>query len=265
MARRHALVLFLLASEAFAKGKPPKPQPKPAPTAETPAAAAPTPAAAEPTAVSVLTQVDSILSPPEFEAKITFVSHKSQGEVHTYSMRLLKKDSDKFRIWFLSPPDDVGQEVLRVSNDMWSYLPNLKRALKVSTKQDFQGGDFANSDVLRVALMRDYTPVIKESTDGKWLLELTAKNDEVTYARVLLTVRKKDGQPTQFEYFTNAGKLVRKMELEDLKTYGKLTRPTKWVMHNMLEPKRMSEMIYDTFNLRKDLDAAVFEQSALGR
>lgn len=267
MNRKLALVVVvLLAGIAAAKTKPAKPKtppPAPAPT-EAPAAAPAAPAAAENPA-DILTKVDAILSPPEFEAKLTFVSHKSAGEVHTYSLRLLKKDSDKFRIWFLSPPDDVGQEVLRISNDMWSYMPNLKRALKVSTKQDFQGGDFANSDVLRVELMRDYTPVIKESTAEQWVLELTAKNDEVTYARVLLTVRKKDNQPTQFEYFTGSGKLVRKMELADLKTYGKLVRPTKWVMHNMLEPKRRSEMTYDTFNLRKDIDGAVFEQSALGR
>jgi len=265
MARRLAIVVLLLAgSAALAKNKTPKAK-APAAAAPAPAPAAAAPAAAEPSAADLLTKVDSILSPPEFEGKLTFVSHKSQGDVHSYSLRLLKKDSDKFRIWFLSPPDDVGQEVLRIGNDMWSYMPNLKRALKVSTKQDFQGGDFANSDVLRVELMKDYTPVIKESTADNWVLELTAKNDEVTYARVLLTIRKKDGQPTQFEYFTGSGKLVRKMDLLDLKTYGKLVRPTKWVMHNMLEPKRKSEMTYDTFNMRKDLDGAVFEQSALGR
>ena len=268
MARKLAFVLMLLAgAAALAKTKTPKAKapPPPEPAAAAPAPAAAAPATADPSPAELLTKVDAVLSPPEFEAKLTFVSHKSQGEVHTYSLRLLKKDSDKFRIWFLSPPDDVGQEVLRISNDMWSYMPNLKRALKVSTKQDFQGGDFANSDVLRVELMRDYTPVIKESNAEAWVLELTAKNDEVTYARVLLTLRKKDSQPTEFQYFTGSGKLVRKMELMDLKTYGKLIRPTKWVMHNMLEPKRKSEMTYDTFNLRKDIDGAVFEQSALGR
>lgn len=221
--------------------------------------------AAEPTAGEILTQVDAILSPPEFEAKLTFVSHKAKGEAHTYSMRLIKKDSDKFRAYFLSPPDDVGQEVLRLGDDMWAYMPNVKRALKISTKQDFQGGDFANSDVLRVQLMQDYTPVVKETKADVWVLELTAKSDKVTYARIVMSVRKKDYQPQQFEYFTGSGKLVRKMELSELKSFGKTIRPTKWVMHNMLEPKRMSEMTYDTFALRKDLDAALFEQSALGR
>ncbi len=227
-------------------------------------ASPPPAAAAEPTAVELLTQVDATISPHEFEAKITFVSHKAKGEVHTYSMRLIKQDCN-FRLWFLSPPDDVGQEVLRRGDDMWAYMPNLKRALKVSTKQDFQGGDFANSDVLRVELTRDYTPSIKDSTADAWRLELIAKNDEVTYARVLLTVRKKDRQATMFEYFTGSGKLVRKMELTDLKRYDKLTRPSKWVMHNMLEPKRMSEMIYDSFAVRKGIDTAQLEQSALGR
>ena len=220
---------------------------------------------AEPTAAELLTRVDEILSPPEFEAKLTFVSHKARGETHTYSMRLLKKGNDMFRVWFLSPPDDVGQEVLRIGEDMWSYMPNLKRALKVSTKQDFQGGDFANSDVLRVALTRDYTPTIAEQTPEQWVLDLAARNDTVTYARVKIWVRKKDNQPEKLEYYTASGKAIRAMDLQDLKTYGKLVRPTKWVMHNLLEPKRQSEMTYESFAFRKDIDGALFEQAALGR
>ena len=260
-----AVVATLAAVTAWGAKPAKKKVPAAAPAAEAaPApAAAPTPAA-EPSPAVVLTQVDAILAPPEFEAKISFVSQKAQGDVHSYTLRLTKKDSDKFRVWFLAPPDDVGQEVLRLGNDMWSYMPNLKRALKVSTKQDFQGGDFANSDVLRDDLTRDYVPALAENLPDQWVLDLTAKNDEVTYAKVKLWVRKKDSQPQVFEFYTGSGKLVRKMELSELKSYGKLVRPTKWLMRNMLEPKRQSVMTYESFTV-KGVDAALFEQAALGR
>ncbi len=268
MIRAAAVFVMVIALGAMA-GKPAAKVKAPAtkaPAAEAKAPAAEAPAAAPSMkAEEVIAKVDQIMSPAEFEAKLTFVSHKAQGDTHTYSMRMLKKDGDKFRIWFLSPPDDVGQEVLRIGNDMWAYMPNLKRSLKVSTKQDFQGGDFANSDVLRVDLMRDYTPVFKEGTAADYLFELTAKNDEVTYAKILAVVRKADNQPLKFDYYTGSGKLVRSLEFTEIKTFGKTARPSKLVMHNMLEPKRMSEMIYDTYSVKKDLDGALFEQAALGR
>ncbi len=221
--------------------------------------------AAEPTADEVLAKVDAILGPPEFEAKLTFVTRKPKGE-STFSMSYLAKGSNKFRLRFLSPPDDSGAEVLRVGDDFWHYLPNLKRALKISAKQEFHGGDFANSDVLRVDLRREYTAKFGEGAPAdQWLLDLSARSDSVTYASVKVWVRRKDFQPLVFEYSSAAGKKVRRMELSDVKAFGPLVRPARMVMRNLLEPKRTSELVWESLSLRKDLDDALFESTALGR
>ncbi|MBI5545778.1 MAG: outer membrane lipoprotein-sorting protein [Deltaproteobacteria bacterium] len=238
--------------------------PEPAP-AVAPAPAEPKPVAApEPSAAEVLQKVDAILSPAEFEARLAFVTHKPKGDTR-FSMSFLKKGS-RFRSKFLSPPDDAGAEVLRIGDDFWNYLPNLKRALKISAKQEFHGGDFANSDVLQLELTRDYLPALAaEAPQDHWLLDLKAKNDEVTYARIKVAVRKKDSQPVWMEYFSGSGKLVRRMELSELRTYGTLVRPTRYVMRNMLETKRYSELVYEAFSLKANLDEALFDQAALGR
>ncbi|MGC4116426.1 MAG: outer membrane lipoprotein-sorting protein [Myxococcales bacterium] len=244
------------AKVAPARSPPAAPEPAPAPVAP--------PAPVEPSAAEILLKVDQVLAPAEFEAKLTFVTHKPKGD-STFAMSYLKK-GDKFRTRFLAPPDDAGSEVLRIVDDFWNYLPNLKRALKISSKQEFHGGDFANSDVLGVEMARDYDPSFGEGAPAdQWVLELKAKNDTVTYARIRVFVRKQDAQPVLMEYFSGSGKQVRRMELAELKTYGTFVRPSRYVMRNLLEPKRYSELVFDSFSLKSGLDDALFDQTTLGR
>ena len=47
--------------------------------------------------------------------------------------------------------------MLRNGDNLWVYIPNLKRATRVALRDSFQGGDFNNADVLRVNYEADYT------------------------------------------------------------------------------------------------------------
>jgi outer membrane lipoprotein-sorting protein len=226
------------------------------------------PASAEPSpsAVDILRRADAILAPRSFEGECTYVAHRSKGSPRSFSMKLWKKDADKLRVRFLAPADDRDAEVLRLDDDMWNYLPNLKRAIRISPKQEFHGGDFSNSDILRVNLAEDYVPVLLASkAPDEWLLELTAKNDEVAYHRIRYAIRKKDFMPLRQEFFTASGKLVRKLELSAPKAFGKHIRPSFYVMKNMLVPARRTEMEWTRFTVKDFDDDSLFQQSSLGR
>jgi outer membrane lipoprotein-sorting protein len=190
---------------------------------------------------------------------------RANGDLRTFSMHILKSGEDLHRIRFLAPADDKGTEVLRIGDEMWNYLPNLKRSLKISAKQEFHGGDFSNADVLRVNLAKDYTPTLVGTTADEYQLELKAKNDEVAYDTIKYWLRKKDGMPLRQEFYTSSGKLVRKCDFLDPKPFGKLTRPSKLVMWNMLNKSRHSEMVINDFTLRPQLPDGAFKLAALGR
>jgi outer membrane lipoprotein-sorting protein len=220
--------------------------------------------AAGPSADEILSHADAILAPDEYEAKVRFVSHRSDA-TKTFEMHLVKKGTERLRVKFLAPAEDRDTEVLRVGENMWNYLPNLKRALRISPKQEFHGGDFSNSDVLRVNLAADYAPkLLPESTATEWVLELVAKNDHVAYAKIKYWISKKGFMPLRQEFFTDSGKLVRKLEMSQPKAFGKLVRPTVFVMKNLLVPTRYSEMIWDSF-AQKRSDDSQFLQASLGR
>ena len=69
-------------------------------------------------------------------------AYREDGSSRTYEMRIMKRDTDKFRLWFDAPSSVKGQEMLRTGENMWVYIPNLKRATRIANRESFQGGDF---------------------------------------------------------------------------------------------------------------------------
>ncbi len=227
----------------------------------------PSPAVAQATAESLLRQYDGAMGPVNFEAKTRMIAHRDDGTTRDYTMKVTKKGDDKFRVQFQAPSAVAGQEMLRVGDNLWVYMPNLKRAVRLANRDSFQGGDFNNADVLRVNYQRDYDGKLEPSctTAEAHCLDLTAKTKSASYDRVRLWLRKSDGQPIKGEYFGASGKLMRAAEFKDHKAFGGLTRPGKIVMRNMLNLKRFSEMEWQALRTDVDPPAARFVLDDLGK
>src|SRR2546428_6319172 len=120
--------------------------------------------------------------------------------------------------------------MLRVGESMWVYMPNLKRALRIASRDSFQGGDFNNADALRVNYVADYEPVLTGADDPSlWLLELTAKTKDAAYDKIKLWVRREDRLPAKAEYYAASGKMLRSMTFADPKDFHGLKRPSHLV------------------------------------
>ncbi|MFT3840647.1 MAG: outer membrane lipoprotein-sorting protein [Myxococcaceae bacterium] len=223
--------------------------------------------AADPTADDILKHYDEIMGPSVFEASMTMTAVREDGSSRTYEMRMIKRDTDKFRLWFDAPSAVKGQEMLRTGENMWVYIPNLKRATRIANRESFQGGDFNNADVLRVNYQADYTgKVIPTDVADSWCLELKAKSADTAYDSIKLWVRKKDFQPVKGEYYGTSGQMIRSAEFSDYKELDKgYVRPGKVVMHNELVKARRSEMTTKSLKLNVDAPPQRFTQSDLGK
>ena len=180
---------------------------------------------------------------------------------------ILKRDDDKFRVFFKEPASVKGQEILRLGDNMWVYLPNLKRATRIANRESFQGGDFNNADVLRVNYSKDYSgELLKPEAPDTYLVKLKAKSPETAYDVIQLTVRKADLMPVKGQYFGTSGKMIRSAEFSDYKEFSKgFTRPAKVVMHNELVPARSSSMVLRMMNFDVDAPPQRFTQTDLGK
>lgn len=221
----------------------------------------------EPTPEALLKRYDEVMGPPTFDMQTEMTAWREDGSSRTYSMRMLKGEGDKFRIWFLQPASVKGQEMLRMGDNLWLYLPNLKRATRVANRDNFQGGDFNNADVLRVNYTQDYTAKLAPSDDAEtWKLQLKAKHGDTAYDAIYLWLRKKDGMPLRGEYFGTSGQMLRSATFKDFVEFEKgYSRPSTVVMQNELVKARKSQLVIKALKLNVDAPAQRFTQSDLGR
>lgn len=236
--------------------------------ASVPSHATPPPA---PDARELLKRYDEVMSPAVYEADARMTAHREDGTTRSYTMRIMKSGTEKMRSLFLEPASAKGQEMLRNGDNLWLYMPNLKRAVRVASRDQFMGGDFNNADVLRVHYDADYTATLgKSDKPGEVLLELKAKGQQVAYDAIKLwmNVEKgaKEAQPVRGEFYAASGKLLRSAKFEEVKPLGEgWVRPTKIVMKNELQPARWSEMVWDSGKVKQEISSQRFVVDDLGR
>ncbi len=222
--------------------------------------------AGEPTAVELVKHYDEVMSPSTFDSLMTMVAHRQDGTTRSYKFRGLKSGLDKTRVWFFEPAAAKGQEMLRVGDNMWVYMPNLKRSIRIAARESFQGGDFNNGDIMRVNYVADYTPKLVASEDtSAWLLDLTAKTKEATYDRIKLWMSKSKRLPVRAEYYAASGKLLRSAKFDDIKTFRGLERPAHITMRNELATQRYSEITLLDVKTNVEVPPQKFVLDDLGR
>lgn len=231
-------------------------------------AAAPAPAkppAAPKDAKEILARYDAVMGPAFFDSVSVMTAHRSDGSERAYQMRLLKSGDDKLRVWFDAPANARGQEILRVEDNFWVYMPNLKRAVRLAARESFMGGDFNNADVLRVNYGKDYDAAIASEAEDRWQLTLKSRNPGSAYDRIDLTVHKGDFLPIEGRFFAASGKELRSAEFKAPKDFGGHRRPSLVTMRNAIEEGRWSRMELKEFKVLESIPATKFVLTELGK
>lgn len=118
------------------------------------------------------------------------------------------KGLDKTLVKFLNV-DVKGQYLLMVEDDMWIYMPNTRKPIRITPLQRLLG-NASNGDVARTRYAQDYAATIsrEESSNGKacYVLALNAKRDGATYKKIDYWVAKGSMQPQKAEIYLTSGK-----------------------------------------------------------
>ncbi|MEK9148427.1 MAG: outer membrane lipoprotein-sorting protein, partial [Candidatus Desantisbacteria bacterium] len=122
------------------------------------------------------------------------------------------KDADKSLVKFTYPSNNKGRLFLMVGNNMWVYIPDTRRPIRISPQQRLLG-QISNGDVARVVYSLDYNANLlgKEKIDKEEFLklELTAKTKEAAYSRILLWTDAENYKPQRAEFYAASGKLLK--------------------------------------------------------
>jgi len=171
-------------------------------------------------AATILQEIDRKLTPVSAQMYKKLVNIEPDGSKKEFLLFQAKKDKDKMVSLFLEPDSEKGRATLRLGDNMWLYIPNVGRPLRITSMQSVVGGVFNNADIMRLDFSTEYS-VAKEEDKGKFLLlELKAKNDTVSYDKLLMQIDKKTLLPIQIECYTSTKMLIKTLYYKKLKDFG---------------------------------------------
>jgi outer membrane lipoprotein-sorting protein len=168
----------------------------------------------------MLQKVDRNLEPESYEAYRQLIDIQPDGSKKEYVLYTLKKGRDKIVALFLSPPSDKGRVTLRLGDNMWLYIPDVGRPIRITSLQSVTGSIFNNADILRIDYSAEYDVEAVEEQKDAYLLSLKAKTGEVAYDRLKMWVDKQLLLPVTIEAYAASGLLLKTLHFKDIKDFG---------------------------------------------
>ncbi|MCD4692452.1 MAG: outer membrane lipoprotein-sorting protein, partial [Calditrichales bacterium] len=97
----------------------------------------------------ILKKVDEVLSPGSMEFYRKLINEEPNGDKKEFIFFSVKKDRDKVAMLYLSPASDKGRATLRLGDNMWLYIPNVGKPIRIKSMQSINGGVFNIADIMR--------------------------------------------------------------------------------------------------------------------
>jgi len=205
--------------------------------------------------------MEANMFPSSAFAKMTLTSFKDEKEMKELIMEFVSKE-DNVLIEIKSPSVDRGKYILKANDDLWMYFSQIRRSIRIASRDSFMGTDANNYDLLELDLVDDYelTSHATEIVEGKTLIraELTAKSDTEGYARIVSYLDPEKKIIVKNYCYAISGVLLKTISYFDHYSVGSYFVPGKITFVSKLEAGRHSVVKLENVEPQSDLDNSLF-------
>lgn len=213
----------------------------------------------------MLKKVDRNLNPDSYELYRKLINIEPDGSKKEFVMYAVKKGKEKMASVFLSPASEKDRSTLRIGENMWLYIPNVGKPIRITSLQSVTGGVFNNSDIMRLDYSAEYDCEKVEETDKGYILHLKAKTNGVAYDKVKMWVYGESLLPDKTECFASSGMLIKTLYFKKVQDFGGgIVRPSVIETDSPLYKGYKSVMIFAQMKT-KDLPDEVFTLNYLSK
>ena len=199
----------------------------------------------------LLNQIDRNLNPESYEMYRKIINVEPSGRKMEYTLFSVKKGIDKVAALFIAPASEKGRSTLRLGDNMWLYIPNVGKPVRITSLQSVIGGVFNNADILSLDYAAEYDVEKVEEKGNEYFLQLKAKTKTVSYDQLKLWADKNTKLPLKIECLTEAGMLIKTLYFKEVKDFGGgVTRPSVLETDSPLYKDYKSIMIYANIKQR---------------
>ena len=213
----------------------------------------------------ILKKVDENLMPVSYESYRKLINEEPDGSKKEFIFYTVKKGKDKVAMLYVSPASEKGRATLRLGDNMWLYIPNVGRPIRITSMQSVVGGIFNNADIMRLDYSVEYDATIIEQDGSGYVLDLKARTQTVAYDNLKMWVDKKNTMVSKVECYAASGTLIKTLDFKNIKDFGDgIKRPAVIETSSPLYKGYRSLMIYSKMKLKKFPDE-VFTLDYLSR
>jgi outer membrane lipoprotein-sorting protein len=212
----------------------------------------------------LLKQIDRNLNPESYEMYRKLINVEPDGSRKEFTLFSLKKGSDKIAALFIAPASEKGRSTLRLGDNMWLYIPNVGKPVRITSLQSVVGGVFNNADILNLDYAVEYNVSGVEEAGNEYLMRLKAKTMSVAYDQLRMWVDKDRKLPVKIECLTEANMLIKTIYFKEHKDFGNgIVRPSVIETDSPLYKGYKSIMIYAKIK-KRSLKDEVFTLTFMG-
>jgi outer membrane lipoprotein-sorting protein len=178
--------------------------------------------------------------------------------------------ADKMLLEFTNP-EERGQKILRLEDEIYLYFPEAEEVIHLqgsALKESVMGSDFSYEDMTGEGDLLDQYEVTllgEQTIDGRkhYHLELEAKKRGLAYPKQEAWIDAEYWVMTRANAYSLSGRLLKKMELGDIRVIAGKYVPHYIIMRDAMKKKSSTEMRIERIDLQADLPADIFSLEEL--
>ena len=225
---------------------------------------------AQPSAGEILKKVDQNMSSENriYESSMTIHGKRAS---RTLTAKSYSVGDKKSFTEYLSPAREQGTKMLKLENQLWIYSPSTDRTIQISghmLRQSLMGSDLSYEDMMDDRKLTDVynaTIIGNEEMDNRktWILELTAKVDDIAYAKRKMWIDTERLVPLKEELFAKSGQLLKQSVMSGVVQLEGRWFPTTVVYKDMLKDGNGTEFKITSIRFNQPIPEYLFTKAAL--
>lgn len=192
----------------------------------------------------------------------------------TMQLKTWNKGTDYALAYILSPEKDKGTIYLKNKNDVWNYLPKIKKTVKLPAtllSQNWMGTDLSTDDLVKLSkLTEDYSAklIAEKSINGRlcYGIQLDPKpTADVLWGRLVMYIDKQHYVQLKTTFYDEDLEAVNTLIGSDLKSFGGKTFASKLVMLPSGKNGSKTTVVYKSLKFNQPLSTSFFAKENLAK
>jgi outer membrane lipoprotein-sorting protein len=156
----------------------------------------------------------------------------------TLEMKAWTEGLEKTFIRIIEPKKEEGVGTLRIGNEMWNYMPNTNKVIKIPPSMmmsSWMGSDFTNDDLVKeFSLYEDYKyeqVFPEDAVDSLVYVNCIPREDlAVVWGNIVVSALRDSYIPVWQKYYDEDGELMRVLYYSDITTFADRRLPATMKM-----------------------------------